>query len=184
MRLKHIALVVLASLAMNGSIGPAFGQWQGPGEWGTPGNIQLIEPGTWMVSYSDAGSQRSVSASAQGMNYTGTLEFWCRRDDPAGGLMFWDFFGSALKIVPESHPEETDQDVVFDFDGQRFRLTFTYIPWERVWLEQGMLSAQFLEAFASSRRLEILNLSGDTVTEFGLTGTRKAWDAMRQVCDN
>lgn len=163
---------------------PLHAQWIGPGEWGSPDNVQLIEPGTWMVSFRGSGSQRSVAASAQGQNYVGTLEFWCRRDDPAGGLMFYDFVGSTLKTVPKSHPEETREQVIFDFDGRAFRIQFTYVPWDRVWLGHGILTQAFLEAFAGSRQLEIRNLAGERVNVFPLRGTRKAQQSMQQVCGN
>lgn len=177
---KRLMMAAALSLAA----APLHAQWIGPGEWGSPDTMQLVEPGTWMVSYRGAGSQRSVAASAQGQNYVGTLEFWCRRGDPAGGLMFYDFTGSTLRTVPESHPQETREQVIFDFDGQTFEVRFTYVPWDRVWLGHGILKPAFLEAFASSRRLEIRNLDGEQVNVFGLRGTRKARQSMQQVCDN
>lgn len=163
---------------------PAAGQWAGPGQWGPEGNQQFVEPGTWVTVFSDAAQERIIRATAQGMNFTGTIEFWCRRDLANGGLRFWNFLGSALQRVPEDHPDTIEQTVRFNFDDQSFRVGLTYIPWEGVWTAFGLLNADFLEAWASSENLEILNLSGDTVTIFGLDGTRAARNKMRQVCKN
>lgn len=159
-------------------------QWGEPGQWGPPGHTMWVEPGTWMVTFPGTGDWPSVAASAEGENYVGRLEFSCRRGEPRGNLMLWDFHGSALATVPPTYPEETRQEVVFDFDGTAFPVTLTYVPWDRVWMAQGILSPGFLEAFASSRHLEIRNMDGEQINVWGLKGTRKARQSMRQVCES
>lgn len=176
--------VLVCSSLFLAQVLPASGQWAGPGQWGQEGNQQFVEPGTWITVFSDAAQERIIRATAQGMNFTGTMEFWCRRDLPTGGLRFWNFFGSALQRVPEDHPETTEQAVRFKFDDQSYRVVLTYTPWEGVWTAFGLLDADFLEAWASSNKLEIMNLSGDTVTIFGLAETRAARNKMEQVCKN
>lgn len=159
-------------------------QWQDAGVWGQEGNAQFVEPGTWMTVFSDVAGQRVIRATAQGQVFVGTIEFWCRRDMPRGGLKFWNFFGSALERPPSNHPETTEQPVWFYFDNTRFQVTLTYTPWEGVWTANGVLDPRFLEHWASSRKLEIVNAAGDTATVFGLNQTRAAREKMAQVCQN
>ncbi|EKF16869.1 hypothetical protein [Nitratireductor pacificus] len=183
-RIERGLRCAVAAIGFLASCLPAGAQWGGAGEWGPAGHTMWVEPGTWMVTFPDQGDWPSVAASAEGQNHTGRLEFSCRRGAPSGNMMLWDYHGSALAVVPRSHPEETRQDVVFDFDGKTFDVTLTFVPWDRVWLAQGLLTSRFLEAFASSRRLEIRSLDGEQVNIWGLKGTRKARQSMRQVCES
>lgn len=136
-----------------------------------------------MTVFNDAyDGTRAVRATAQGEVFTGTIGFGCRKDMTGGGVKFWNYFGSALPRAPEDHPQTTEHPVWFYFDNTRFQVTLIYTPWEGVWTASGGLDSRVLEHWASGSRLEIVNMSGDTVTTFGLNQSRAAREKMRQVC--
>lgn len=181
------AIMMLSAAAPAASVA----EFVAPGRWGATGDSRFVAPGTWMVQVSQTGSAPSVTATAEGMNHHGIIEFWCRPDMKRGGLRFFGHKDSALYTtgnpliyVPESANAEIRQPVAFVFDTARYIIDFSYIPWERIWVGNDILSPSFLESFASSRSLEIAVDGHGTVTTFALNGSRKARDAMARVCNN
>ncbi|MCC6887203.1 MAG: hypothetical protein IT536_01485 [Hyphomicrobiales bacterium] len=162
-----------------------------PGSWKSDSGVKSVTPGTWKTWVSRPGPEPVVTTAAEGDNHYGILELWCRPDMRAGGLVFYGHKDSALyttggplRYVPENAKSEVTQQVIFRIDRSAFPVEFTYTPWERTWVANDLLSARFLEAFASGTSLAIVVQGKGVVTEFRLNGTRKAREMMSAVCKN
>lgn len=157
---------------------PAAAQWVAVGRWAQGSDFRFVAPGTWMVLQEDG----AVSISAEGGNHVGRLTFHCGADDPAGRLWFDLYYGDALARTPAPLPWPSGERVTLVIDNQPFALEVDYHPDDRAWSAEAPLTRRFLDAFAWSQRLDILNRAGEVVTSYGMTNSGAAREAVWRRC--
>ena len=91
------------------------------------------------------------------------------------------YAGEALRRI-----DDQSETVTFDVAGrngtQSFAAKLHYFAPDKAWVISDPLPAAFLVAFAQGNTLTIRNGKGEDVVAFGLSGSSKAVQTMRQIC--